>query len=177
MSQISEKLQISKVLCYYFCKLIKCPGFSFVSNLNLFFSDVVIVQSLSRVWLCNAMGCNTPVLKCLPEFAQTHVHWVIDAIQPFHPLLPLSLTLNLSSIRVFCNEWALCIRWPKCWSFSFSLSPSNEYSGLKSFRIDWFDFLPVQGTLKSFLQHHNSKALVLWCSALFRPYGPTLRWL
>ena len=113
------------------------------------------------------MDCNTPVLHCLPEFAQTHVRWVIDAILPFHPLLPLLLPSIFSSIRVFSNELALCIRWPKCWSFSFSLSPSNEYSGLISFRIDWFDFLAVQGTLESFLQHHNSKALVLWCSAFF----------
>ena len=71
------------------------------------------------------------------------------------------------SIRVFSNNLALNIRWPKCWSFSFSLSPSNEYSGLTSFRIDWFDLLEVQGTLKSLLQHHNCKASILWCSAFF----------
>ena len=71
------------------------------------------------------------------------------------------------SIRVFSNESAFCIRWPKYWSFSFSISPSNEYSGLISFRIDWFDLLAVQGTLKSLLQHHSSKALVLWCSVFF----------
>ena len=71
------------------------------------------------------------------------------------------------SIRVFSNELALCIRWPKYWSFSFSISPSNEYSELISFRMDWFDLLAVQGTLKSLLQHHNSKASNLWCSAFF----------
>ena len=71
------------------------------------------------------------------------------------------------SIRVFSNESALCIRWPKHWSFSFSISPSNEYSGLISFRIDWLDLLAVQGTLKSLLQHHSSKASILQCSALF----------
>ena len=71
------------------------------------------------------------------------------------------------SIRVFSNESVLCIRWPKYWSFSFNISPSNEYSGLISFRIDWFDLLAVQGTLKSFLQHHSSKASILWRSALF----------
>ena len=71
------------------------------------------------------------------------------------------------SIRVFSSELALHIRWPKYWSFSFSISPSNEYSGLISFRIEWFDLLAVQGTLKSLLQHHSSKASVLWCSAFF----------
>ena len=71
------------------------------------------------------------------------------------------------SIRVFSNESVLCIRWPKYWSFSFSNHPSNEYSGLISFKIDWFDLLAVQGTLKSLLQHHNSKASILWCSAFF----------
>ena len=71
------------------------------------------------------------------------------------------------SIRVFSNELALCIRWPKYWGFSFSISPSNEYSGLISFRIDWFNLLPVQGTLKNLLQHHSSKASILWRSAFF----------
>ena len=80
-----------------------------------------------------------------------------------HPLLLLPSVFP--SIKVFSNESVLCIRWPKYWSFSFSISPSNEYSGLISFRIDWFDLLAVQGTLKS-LQHHNLKALVLPCSAL-----------
>ena len=89
-----------------------------------------------------------------------------------HLILCHSLLLLLSiflSIRVFSDELALCIRWPKywSWSFSFSISPSNEYSGLISFRIDWFDLLAVQGTLKSLLQHHSSKASILWCSAFF----------
>ena len=82
-----------------------------------------------------------------------------------HPLLLLPPIFP--SIRIFSNELALCIRWPKYWSFSFSISPSNEYSGLISFRIDWFDLLAVQGTLKSLLQHHNSKASILQHSALF----------
>ena len=82
-----------------------------------------------------------------------------------HPLLLLPPIFP--SIRIFSNELALCIRWPKYWSFSFSISPSNEYSGLISFRIDWFDLLAVQGTLKSLLQHHNSKASILQRSALF----------
>ena len=93
-----------------------------------------------------------------------------------HPLLLLPLIFP--SIRVFSNESALCIRWPKYWSCSFSISPSNEYSGLISFRIDWFDLFAVQGTLKSLLQHHSSKASILWCSAfsivqLSHPYMTT----
>ena len=79
-------------------------------------------------------------------------------------LLPPSI---FPSIRVFSNESALCIRWPKCWSFSFNISPSNEYSGLISFRMDWLELLAVQGTLKSLLQHHSSKASILWRSAFF----------
>ena len=87
-----------------------------------------------------------------------------------HPTILCSLPLLLlpsifPSIKVFSNESALCIRWPKYWSFSFSISPSNEYSGLISFRMDWLDLLAVQGTLKSLLQHHNSKASILQCSA------------
>ena len=104
----------------------------------------------------------------LPEFAQIHVHWVSDAIQQSHPLSPpLALASIFSSIRIFSNELALCIRWPKYWSFSFSISPSNEYSGLISFRMDWLDLLGVQGTLKSQLQYHSSKASILHCSAIF----------
>ena len=82
-----------------------------------------------------------------------------------HPLLlPSSI---FPSIRVFSNETVLYIRWPKYWSSSFSISPSNEYSGLISFRMDWLDLLAVQGTLKSLLQHHSSKASIVWCSAFF----------
>ena len=98
--------------------------------------------------LCSLMDCTTPsssVLHCLPEFVQTRVHWVGDAIQPSHPpLSPSPLAFNLPSIRVFSNELTLCISWPKYWSFSPSISPSNEYIGLISFRIDWFDLLAVQ---------------------------------
>ena len=82
-----------------------------------------------------------------------------------HPLLLLPSVFP--SIRVFSSELTLCIRWPKYWSFSFSISPSNEYSRFVYFRIDWFDLLVVQGTLKSLLQHHSSKASILWCSAFF----------
>ena len=119
--------------------------------------------------LCDPMDCSTPgfpVLHYLLEFAQTHVHWIDDAIQSTHPLSPTSTpALNLPSIRVFSNESARHIRLPKYWNFSFSISPTNEYSGLISFKIDWFDLLSLQGCLKSLLQHHNLKASILWCSA------------
>ena len=109
-----------------------------------------------------------PVHHQLPELAQTHVHWVGDAIQPSHPLLSPSLLPSIfPSIRVFSSESVLCIMWPKYWSISFSISPSNEYSWLISFRTEWLDLLAVQGTLKSLLQHHSSKASILWCSAFF----------
>ena len=110
---------------------------------------------------------NVRLLYYLPEFAQTHVHWVGDAIQPSHPLSPPSPpALIFPSIRVFSNEVALCIRQPKYWRFS--ISPSSEYSGRISFRIDCFDLHAVQGTLKSFLQHHSLKASILWLSAFFK---------
>ena len=109
-----------------------------------------------------------PALHYLPEFAQTHVHRVSDAIQPSHPLLsPSPPAFSLSHHQVFSNESVLCIRWPKYWSFSFSISPSSEHSGLISFRMDWLNLLAVQGTLKSLLQHHSSIASILCCSAFF----------
>ena len=109
-----------------------------------------------------------PVHHQLLELAQMHVHWVGDAIQPSHPLLSLLLLPSIfPSIRVFSNESVLHIRQPKYRSISFSISPSNEYSELISFRMDQLDLLAGQGTLKSLLQHYSSKALVLWCSALF----------
>ena len=101
-----------------------------------------------------------PVHHQLPEFTQTHVHWVSDAIQPSHPLsTPFPPAPNPPSIRVFSSESALCMRWPKYWSFSFSIIPSKEHPGLISFRMDWLDLLAVQGTLKSLLQHHSWKVL------------------
>ena len=96
--------------------------------------------------LCEPMDCSTPGLPVhhqLLEFTLTHVHRVGDAMQPSHPLLSPSPTFNLSRIRVFSSESVLCIRWPKFWSFSFSISASNEYSGLISFRMDWLDLLAV----------------------------------
>jgi len=104
----------------------------------------------------------------LLELPQTHVHQVNDANQPAHPLSsPSPPPYNLSQNKVFSNESVLHIRWPKDWSFSFSISLSKEYSGLISFRIDFFDLLEVQGSLKSLLQHHNSKPSNLWHSIFF----------
>ena len=122
-----------------------------------------------------------PVVHYLPEFAQTHA---FESVMPSNNLIlrhPLLLLPSLfPRIRVFFSESALCIRWPKYWSFSFSISLSNEYSGLISFRIDCFDLLAVQGTLKSLLQHHSSKASIFWCSAfliiqLSHPYMTIVR--
>ena len=126
-----------------------------------------------------------PVLQHLPEFTQTHVHQVGDAIQHLILCRPLLLLPSIPpSIRVFSKESALPIMWPKYWSFSFSISPSNEYSGLISFRIDRLDLLAVQGTLKSLLQHHSSKASILQRSTFFivqlsHPHmttGKTIAW-
>ena len=120
-----------------------------------------------------------PVHHQLPEFTQNHVHRVGDATQPSYPLLAPSLpAFNLSQHQGLFNESVLHIRWPKYRSFSFSISPSNEYSGLISFGNDWFDLLAVQGTLKSLLQCHSSKASILWHSAfvivqLSHPYMTT----
>ena len=117
------------------------------------------------------MNCSMPGLPVhhqLPEFTQTHVHRVSDAIQPSHPLSsPFLLPSIPPSIRVFSNESTLRMRWPKYWSFSFSISPSKEHPGVISFRMDWLDLFAVQETLKSLLQHHSPKASVLWPSAFF----------
>ena len=116
--------------------------------------------------LCDPMNHSTPGLPVqhqLPEFTQTHVHWVRDAIQPSHPLLSPSPPAPPPSIRVFSNESTLRMRWPKYRSFSFSITPSKEHPRLISFRMDWLDLLGVQVTLKSLLQHHSSKASILQC--------------
>ena len=117
------------------------------------------------------MDCSMPDLPVhhqLLELTQTHVHWVHNAIQPSHPLSSPSPQPSIfPSIRIFSNESALRIRWPKYWSFSFSIGPSNEYSGLLSFRMDWLDLLAVQGTLWSLFQHYSSKASILQHSAFF----------
>ena len=129
------------------------------------------VQSLSCVQLFVIHGLQRASLPCpspTPELAQTHIHQVSDAIQLSHPLSSPSLLPSIFlNIRVFSNESALRIRWLKYWSFSFSISPSNEHPGLISFRMDWLDLLAVQGTLKSLLQHCSSKASILLRSAFF----------
>ena len=145
---------------------------------------MLVVAQLCQT-LGHPMDCSTPgfpVLHHLLDFAQIHVHWVGDAIQPCHPLSSLLLLPSIfPSIRVFSNESALCIRWPKYWNFSFSIGASNEHSGLISFKIGWFDLLAVQGTLKGLLQlqFKSIKSLVL-ILFFFSPtplgllYGPTL---
>ena len=125
----------------------------------------------SCLTLCDPMNRSTPghpVHHQLPEFTQTHVLRVSDAIQPSHPLSsPSPPAPNPSQRQGLFNESTLHMRWPKYWSFSFSISPSNEHPGLVSFRMDWLDLLAVQGNLKSLLQHHTSKASILQHSAFF----------
>ena len=121
------------------------------------------------------MNCSTPGLPVhhqLLGLTQTHVHWVGDAIQPSHPLSAPSPAFSLSSIRVFSSESVLCIRWLKCWSFSFSISPSSEYSGLISFRMDWLDLLAVQGISQESSPTPQFKSIN--SSALSFLYSPTL---
>ena len=133
-------------------------------SLAVFQNRIIIssVQLLSHFRLCSPMDCRTPGLPVhhqLPELAQTHVHPVHNVIQPSYPLLsPSPPALNLSQHQGLFHESVFFIRWPNYWRFIFSISPSSEYSGLISFRIDWFDLLAVQGTLKSLLQHNSSKA-------------------
>ena len=128
--------------------------------------------------LCDPMNCSTPSLPVhhqLLEPTQTHVHWASDAIHHLilcHPLFfflssSFLSAVNLSQHQGLSDELVLCIRWPKYWSFSFSTIPSNEYSGVISFRMDWLDLLAAQGTLKSLLQHHSSKTSILQHSAFF----------
>ena len=118
------------------------------------------------LWPHGVQHTRPPCPSPNPEFTPSHVHWVSDAIQPSRPLSSPSPAFNLSQHQGFSNESVLCMRWPKYWSFSFNISPSNEHSGLSSFTMDWLD-LAVQGTLKSLLQHHSSKAWILRCSAFF----------
>ena len=121
--------------------------------------------------LCDPMNLSTPGLPVhhqLLEFTQTHVHRVSEPSSHLILCRPLLLLPSIfPSIRVFSDESGLCVRWPKYWSFSFNISPSSEHPGLISFRMDWLDLLAVQGTLKSLLQHHSSKASILRRSAFF----------
>ena len=129
-----------------------------------------MLDTVSSVQLL-PMDCSTPGLPDhhqLPEITQTHVHWVSDAIQPSHPLSsPSPPALSLSQHQGLFKWVSSSHRGPKYWSFSFNISPSNEHWGLISFRMDWLDLLAVQGTLKSLLQHHSSKASVFQHSAFF----------
>ena len=132
----------------------------YMTRLSVHFS--LVAQSCPTLCDHRLQHTRTPYPSPTPELTQTHVHWAGDAIQPSHPLSSPSPSI-FPSIRVFSNASVLCIRWSEYWSFSFSISPSNEYSGLISFRMDWLDHLAVQGTLRSLLQHHSSKAHVyLW---------------
>ena len=150
-------------ICKWYFRDIEIELFSILSR----FSSVT--QSCPT--LCNPINRSTPglpVRRQLPEPTQTHVHRVDYAIQPSHPPSSPSPPASIfPSLRFFSNESALCIRWPKYWSFSFNISPSNEHPDLISFRMDWLDLLAVQGTLKSLLQQHSSKSLILQCSAFF----------
>ena len=149
------------------------PGGPVVRRLGTFTKVALVrlnpwsVQSLSRVWLFvtpwTVAQQASMSLHYLLKLVQTHIHQVSDAIQPSNPLL--SPSPPASCIRVFSKEATLHIRWPNYWSFSFSISPSNEYSGLISFRINWLDLLADQGTHKSLLQCHSLKAAILWHSA------------
>ena len=153
------------------------PGFGLGTEGALIYSEeiideVVVVQSLRCVWFfatpwtaaCQASLSFTLSRNLLKLMS-------IESVMPFNHLIlccpPLLLPSIFPSIRIFFKELALHIRWPKYWSFNFSISPSDEYSGLISFRIDWLDLLAVQGTLKSLLQHHSLNASILWCSAFF----------
>ena len=136
---------------------------------SLCITHTIVVQSLRHVWLCHPMGATAlqaslsfTISRTLLKFMSIELVMLSNHLILYHPFLLLPSTFP--SIRVFSNELALLIRWP---SFSFSISLSNEYSGLISFRTDWFDFLVVQGTLKSLPEHHSSKASILHCSAFF----------
>ena len=150
-------LTYSKVITYSYKDIIESAQFSSVAQ--------------SCPTLCDPMDCSTlgfPAPHQLLEPTEIYVHCGSDVIQPSHPLSPSIFP----SIRVFFNESVLHIRWPKYWSFSFSISPSNKHSGLISFRMYWLDLLAVQGILKDLLHHHSSKASILQTSAFFRVQLP-----
>ena len=146
---------------YRFCHFFPEP----IIRLHVFsvqFSSITVVSDSLLPMDCSMLGL--PVHHQLPEVTQTHIPRVSDAIQPYlilcHPLLlPPSI---LSSIRVFSNESPLRMRWPKYWSFRFNISPCNEHPGLNSFRMDMLDLLTIERTLTSLLQHHSSKASIIW---------------
>ena len=148
-----------------------CGFFQILSSCLARPQAISSVQSLSCPTLCHSMDCSTPGFPVHHQLLEPTQLMSIESVIPSnhltlcHPLLlPPSI---FPSVRVFSSESVLCIRWPKYWSFSFSISPSNEYSGLISFRMDWLNLPAVQGTLKSLLQHHSSKASILLHSAFF----------
>ena len=153
---------IRKYISIYISKSNSIPIILSSFSGPLITSQLVSSVAQSCPILCDPMNCSTPGLPVhhqLPESTQTHVHQVSDAIQPSHPRLsPSPPAPNPSQHPVFSSESTPHMKWPKYWSFSFSISPSKEYPGLISFRMDWLDLLAVQGTLKSLLQHHSSKA-------------------
>ena len=165
--------RINSAVCYDLDIVFLTAEKNEVQNCNVLFMRLSSV-ALSCLTLCDPVDCSMPgfpVHHQLPELAQTHVHRVSDIIQLSHLILcrPLLLLPSICpSLMVFSKESVLCIRWPNYRSFSFSISPSNEYSGLISFRMDWLDLLVVQETLKSLLQHHSfSKTSILQHSAFF----------
>ena len=137
--------------------------------LSLYISSVQLLSHVQffATWWIEAHQASLSITnsRSLPKLTS------IESVMPSNHLILCHLLLFppsiFSNIRVFSNEWAVCIRWPKYWSFSFNISPSNEHPGLISFRMDWLALLAVQRTLKSLLQHHSSKASILWCSAFF----------
>ena len=160
MISISFHVAINGIISFFYGKVI-------FHHINRSVSSV----TQSSLTLCDPMDSSTPgfpVLDQLPKLAQTHVHLVCDAIQPSHPLSsPSPPALDLSQHQGLFKWVSSSHQVVKVWSFSFSISPFNEYSGLMSFRMDWFDLLAVQGTIKSLLQHHISKESILRCSAFF----------
>ena len=150
--QIGEKCKCT----YYLFVLIQFSLVQSLSCVRLFVTPWTAAHQAS-LFITNSRS----LLKLISiELVMSSNHLIL-----WHPLLLLPSVFH--SIRVFSNESALCMRWPKYWSFNFNISPSNEYSGVMSFRMDWLDLLAVQGTLKSLLQHHSSKASILQCSAFF----------
>ena len=144
----------------------------FLTNHHCSWKQFVFIQSISRVQLFTTQRTAARQASLSITNSQSLLKLMsIESVMPYKHLIlcrPLLLLPSIfPSIRVFSKESVLCIRWPKYWHFNFSISPSNEHSGLIFFRIDWFDLLAVQGTLKSLLQHHSSKASILWCSAFF----------
>ena len=137
-------------------KRLQLPDITFLRTLIRYCCSVA--QSCPT--LCDPINCSTPGLPVpqhLPKSAQVLVHFIGDAIQPSHPHIPSSSALNLSQHQSLIQWVTVCIRWPKYWGFSFSISPSNEYSELIFLKIYWFDLLAVQGILRSLLQHHSSR--------------------